>query len=118
MTKQQDDKEKEVTITLKKWQVEKLLGAARTGTWLEYWCSNFWFSLTNTFDTHSLKWNVAVNGAIDEIKHQTEIDYEDKAYGAETRVVEAIAEMVAAQCKEFEKGTSGNREKVEEKQQK
>src|SRR3989338_2784596 len=101
MTNQQNDKEKEVTITLKKWQVEKLLGAARMGIWVEDWCFHLRCSDSGWTDTRSGKWILRVGYIIDQIKKQTRVDYEDKAYGRETSAARKIDELVFSQCEEW-----------------
>lgn len=94
-----DDLEKEVVIKLKKWQVEKLLGAARLGIWAEDWCAALIQTNINSYDTHSGRWILRVGYVIDEIKKQTGVIEEDKEYGRTTSVLEDIDKWVNEQCK-------------------
>lgn len=97
----QNDNEKEVTITLQKWQVEYLLGAARMGIWVQHWSSNLAYNAGCFADTHAGKWMLNVGYIIDQIKKQTGIDSEYKEYG-DSGFVENISKLVERQCKEWD----------------
>jgi len=96
------NKDHEVVIKLKAWQVENLLGEARLGIWAEDWCAALVQSNINTYDTHSARWILSVGHIIDSIKTQTGIVEENKEYGV-TYMLEEIEQLVDAKSKQYEK---------------
>lgn len=95
--------EAEVTITLKGWQVERLLGAARLGIWAEDWCYALWYSYSGQADTITAKWILCVGHVIKQIKEQTGITYERQGYGAVKDLLNQVDGVIAKKCQELEK---------------
>lgn len=116
------NKDHEVVIKLKAWQVENLLGAARLGIWAEHWCAVLVQSNINTYDTHSARWILSVGYIIDSIKAQTGVVEENKEYGM-TCMLEEIEQFVDAKSKQYEKqylgqpeGDESNAENIKRKE--
>lgn len=95
-----NDDEKEVVIKLEKWQVERLLGAARMGILVEDWNSALSYAETGWTDTHAGKWILNVGRVIELIKEQTGVENEYRGCYGDSERLDGI---VCNKCEEWHK---------------
>lgn len=95
----QNDKEKEIVIRLKAWQIPYLLGSLKLGIWLEDWSASLIQSSIGTYDSHSARWIAKVVYIAQQIKEQTGIQEECKEYAESQEIIALIDKWVAEECK-------------------
>lgn len=94
--------EKQINITLRKWQIRYLLGAIRLGIYAELWGNALYGAAVCGGDTRSARWRTSVNDIIATINSQTNITEEYKADGC-SAAVKIIDDLVDKECLEMEK---------------